>query len=552
MKKFFRQKFCGFSLIEIMVALIVVAIITSALMPIITKRLTLQSTIKNRISTNCSNLYPNGYCSMCYITPKQCIVCSIPCNDGEVKNNDECKCENCKTRHKDDNCANCNLKYCTQCENGYYLDDNHKCQPCPKGHYCYKNDKTSKMEKCPKGTANDKLAQSICTNCAASSSTSTGTYTDTLGNITCTPCSKGSYAATSASTSCSTCPAGYYCPDGKYIPCPKGSANSLTGQISCTNCVASSASIRGTYTNTTGKSYCDYCLSGQYSTGSGKTACNSCPAGYYCPDGKKIPCPSGTFSKGSATACSACASGTYSASGASSCLSCSSKFPNCKICNYNKCTQCQDGYTLSSDGTKCEKKGCPAKTLKISTSSGDLCVTQYNMGDAPEFPLAGVKIYGLGGRCSSYDKYCCWQGFTSPLGCNSSNGSYSGCNRTVCNHYAAEVICANLKYDNKKWRLPTNSELSYFYYASKDKGSSGLMICDRSSNGYYGFSACSGTSSGCDNASNSSCAPGYLWTSQLNKTSTAYRWDLYKGGWDYKSSSRLLPLSVRCVTEYKE
>ena len=481
MKKFFRQKFCGFSLIEIMVALIVVAIITSALMPIITKRLTLQSTIKNRISTNCSNLYPNGYCSMCYITPKQCIVCSIPCNDGEVKNNDECKCENCKTRHKDDNCANCNLKYCTQCENGYYLDDNHKCQPCPKGHYCYKNDKTSKMEKCPKGTANDKLAQSICTNCAASSSTSTGTYTDTLGNITCTPCSKGSYAVTSASTSCSTC-----------------------------------------------------------------------PAGYYCPDGKKIPCPSGTFSKGSATACSACASGTYSASGASSCLSCSSKFPNCKICNFNKCTQCQDGYTLSSDGTKCEKKGCPTKTLKISTSSGDLCVTQYNMGDAPEFPLTGVKIYGLGGRCSSYDKYCCWQGFTSPLGCNSSNGSYSGCNRTVCNHYAAEVICANLKYDNKKWRLPTNSELSYFYDASKDKGSSGLMICDRSSNGYYGFSACSGTSSGCDNASNSSCAPGYLWTSQLNKTSTAYRWDLYKGGWDYKSSSRLLPLSVRCVTEYKE
>ena len=264
-------------------------------------------------------------------------------------------------------------------------------------------------------------------------------------------------------------------------------------------------------------------------------------------------CPGGSYSSTTgASSCIKCSAGYYSNQGAASCTKCSTKYPNCKTCNNTQCIECETNYKLSDDKQKCEKR-CPNKTIEIDAGGKKLCVTQYNIGDASEFPLSGVSVVSTNSYCNGYSA-CCWRGgVTSNLNvCNADNGGYSGCRRPVCTHSAAQIVCANLKYDNRKWRLPTNSELSYFYYASKDKGSSGLMICDRSSNGYYGFSACSGTSSGCDNASNSSCAPGYLWTSQLNKTSTAYRWDLYKGGWDYKSSSRLLPLSVRCVTELKE
>ena len=64
--------YSAFSLVEISISLIVIAIILAALSPVITKRLTSTSTQKNKISTNCSSYFPqaSGYCAMCYINPK--------------------------------------------------------------------------------------------------------------------------------------------------------------------------------------------------------------------------------------------------------------------------------------------------------------------------------------------------------------------------------------------------------------------------------------------------------------------------------------------------
>lgn len=76
--------------------MIIIAIITAALTPIITKRLSATSTVKNRISTNCDSYYPEGYCSMCYITPKRCIICTKTCRSDEYKNVSDCICEPCK------------------------------------------------------------------------------------------------------------------------------------------------------------------------------------------------------------------------------------------------------------------------------------------------------------------------------------------------------------------------------------------------------------------------------------------------------------------------
>ena len=61
----------AFSLVEISVSLVVIAVILAALSPVITKRLTSTSTQKNKISTNCSSYFPQamGYCAMCYVNP---------------------------------------------------------------------------------------------------------------------------------------------------------------------------------------------------------------------------------------------------------------------------------------------------------------------------------------------------------------------------------------------------------------------------------------------------------------------------------------------------
>ena len=50
----------AFSLVEISISLIVIAIILAALSPVITKRLTSTSTQKNKISTNCSSYFPQA------------------------------------------------------------------------------------------------------------------------------------------------------------------------------------------------------------------------------------------------------------------------------------------------------------------------------------------------------------------------------------------------------------------------------------------------------------------------------------------------------------
>ena len=118
----------AFSLVEISISLIVIAVILAALSPVITKRLTSTSTQKNKISTNCSSYFPqaSGYCAMCYINPKKCIICTRSCNSDEFKNVDNCICESCKTKYNDSHCSRCNSQRCLQCDQGYYLDNNNK------------------------------------------------------------------------------------------------------------------------------------------------------------------------------------------------------------------------------------------------------------------------------------------------------------------------------------------------------------------------------------------------------------------------------------------
>lgn len=615
-----RKLLLAFSLVEISISLIVIAIILAALMPVITKRLTASATQRNKISTNCASLFPDasGYCAMCYVNPKRCIICTRTCNGDEFKNVDKCICESCRIKYSDTHCSRCNSQRCLQCDNGYYLDGNNKCVICPKGYYCYQDNSgsgingdsgTSVKKPCPKGYAAPNEGMSACVACSKSTSTIQGSVAINEGSINCTLCNNGYYASISSqTTSCNICPVGYYCPQGKIIECPKGYANNKEGQTNCTPCVKSTNTITGTYTLLAKQTQCNSCTNGNYASTSAQSQyCNSCPSGYYCPNGKIIQCPTGTYSTGgasscitcpngttssagasscltcatgcltcytttnnctnckagyyksgstckqcasgyysnaNATTCTKCANGYYSQAGASSCTKCSTKFANCKLCNYNKCIECEEGYKLSDDGTKCEKKNCPAKTVKVTTSSGDLCVTQYNMGDASEFPLSGVTVVSSNTNCGS--GICCWNGNTGRI-YTITNGNYSGRDRTVCTYNAAKTLCANLKYDNRTWRLPTRDELASFASYSINIGSSGLMLCDNYSG--YGSARCYYNNNACFGSSDSCCYPNYVWSSNDSRS-----YFLIRSSWSeyYCPICSKKAWSVRCVTRISE
>ena len=467
MYRIFRGRLFAFSLIEVMVALLVVAIIVAALAPVITKRMQRDIVGKSRISTSCSSLFPEGYCGMCYTAPKSCIVCTKVCGSDEFQNVSECSCVKCSIHHNDSNCTRCNSKYCVQCKQGYYLDSNNRCTICPKGYYCYQDNSNgingdggvSIKKPCPKGYAAPNEGMSACVACSKSTSGVQGSVAINEGSVNCTLCTNGYYASTQGqSVGCIKCPKGYYCPSGKLIACAKGyyCPSGSSSQKACpagkysssANASSCSTCPKGTYSNA-GASSCISCPKGSYSSNSGSSSCTKCAKGYYSSNtGSRscTKCSAGYYSNTGASSCTKCSAGYYSNSGAGSCSKCSDKFEHCVECSSSKCTKCEDGYEPSEDGQKCEKKGCPDKTVEIEAGGKKLCVTQYNMGDDASFPLSGVTTVSTGNNCSA--NACCWKGTTASH-CNSDNGGYSGCGRTVCTHPAAEIVCANLKYDDR-------------------------------------------------------------------------------------------------------
>ena len=308
--------------------MLVIAIILAALVPVITKRLQKSSIARNKISTNCSSLFPEGYCALCYLDSKDCIICTKTCNSDEFQDVSKYACVKCSIEHNDSNCTRCNSKYCTQCKNGYYLDNNNKCVKCPKGYYCYQSGESSLKSPCQKGYIAPGEGMSSCIACDKSTNTIQGSVATNTAMTSCTLCTNGYYSSTSAqSVSCNICPHGYYCPNGKLIPCSKG-YYCPQGSSSQKTCAA------GTYSQA-GSIGCTTCPKGTYSN-SGASSCTKCAAGY-------------CSSKTGASTCTECSAGYYSNAGASSCSVC----PSNHYCPQETSTplKCPDGYT-SDQGSK--------------------------------------------------------------------------------------------------------------------------------------------------------------------------------------------------------
>ena len=247
---------------------------------------------------------------------------------------------------------------------------------------------------------------------------------------------------------------------------------------------------------------------------------------------------------------SECSVGNY-LNGAT-CEPCRNHTANCSKCNSSTgaCSLCDDGYELNASGG-CDLTGCGAKAIKLKIDNEDYCMTKYNIGNSIvnekeiQVPAnSGVSIATAGasaadgGSCSGY---CCWAGTTSQ-NCTS-NSSYSGCTRTVCNFAAAEKICQNLVYNGyDDWVLPTHYQLNSINWTelSINRDTDGLMLCDSNSNS--GSTHCA-SSTLCLNARSSYCYPYFIWTD------TAYAH--YLGGGVHSSdnyaSQKDYAFGVRCI-----
>ena len=410
------KRLLGFSLIELTITMVVIAVITAAFAPTITKKMKSSSTAVVGLSTKCEQRV-NADCQLC--DKSGCVWCGLS-RSVPYKYVDE---KSCTHKNCDSNCLRCSGPgaSCLQCSPGYYLSSG-QCLDCPAGKYCLGGNKApincpigtyqpsagahASCINCPIGKYQSGVGKTSCDNCAA------GKYQDAEGQSSCVNCPIGKYQSSVGKTSCDNCAAGKYqdavgqssckdCPGGQYqdkigqsscIQCPLNyacSASAVTGacgvgqgsKLNVRTCASCPANCKDCEDN----SVCQLCNPKYYlSSGS----CVGCPAMKYCPGDSKTPydCPGGTFSVAKSETCSAC--DHYGA--------------QCIACNESRCTQCATNYTLNAS-YKCQLTECP------------------------------YGKYLLGGQCVTCNAgYYCPGGISDRLECPANK--WSGEGQNVCNN----------------------------------------------------------------------------------------------------------------------
>ena len=485
-----KSKKFGFSLIELLISLIVISLIAAAFSPVISKKLKSGglsigvgfggSGGIGPISIACDDIDED--CNLCY--GNSCLICSKDCNSqGEYINVSTCKCENCAEIEHAQTCeynSEHNKGIATLCDDGYYIEEEDE-------------DNFGTCQPCPAGRTCNGSADWNC---------NPGAY---LNNDTCEPC-----------------PAGSYCADGQDIKqCPVGTYSNANA-LSCSTCSA------GTYNKTTGQQ-----------------TCANCTAGYYCQGGSHIEiCPIGTYSNPKASSCTTCADNYYADSeGSTSCKAC---IEGCNNCNKQtgECLGCENGYTYQNGN---------CLTHMNFVKIGSVYWTRRNAGDAngPVIPNT-VNIYNVNtSTCtkgaSSTSATCgntvptCWKGTTSSNCSASSSTGYSGCNRTVCNWYAANLICTN-----NSMSLPTEEQINSLRKISSTTSAykqHAADFCDLNS-GTALYSKCYPDQNVCSGADSNTCYP-YIIRSSSIKYYILSNGDL-SGPLNYYSQT--WAESVRCIS----
>ena len=264
-------------------------------------------------------------------------------------------------------------------------------------------------------------------------------------------------------------------------------------------------------------------------------SCSPCPAGSYCTgDTPPIPCAPGTYQKlAGQVSCNSCPDLTYASNeGAVSCLSCTDGCASCdKTTGY--CNSCLQGYHMEEDTNSCY----PEMEI-LGTASGYWTMKDPGAIGGPSIPNA-VNICTAGAACSGGGSSAtCWQGNTGGADRNNSTG-IDGCTRTICNWYAANLICANvgmgLPTSTQLQTLGTNPSPIYMGVSTGSSGTkntsfwyipmqnieynaAGVNLCST-----YGSSAtyskCPDSAGACAGAGQSQrCAPSIVWGASKDNT----------------------------------
>ncbi len=307
---------------------------------------------------------PTNLGTGCSATSLSESACSrIDCFDGKYSNKDGRSCATCpspynKSNHNSTSISDCMIilsegqyiAYPTAtsvstCEAGYYSEaltvvyygSSNSCTKCPKGYACSGGKKSA---------------------CVASDATTTGTYTNAEGKISCTSALGGYYTSKAAADSAFPCPKGYACPSGKKIAC-----------------TASTNTSAGGYTDSTGLGSCKTPGTGYYAASTAAEKQTTCIADHYCTGGKIIPCPDGKHSGNGVSSSSSC----HYYCNVSNCSSCGSD--NC-------CSSCNSGWHKS--GCSCEKDsssggstggGCFLAGTNVKTLLGDKAINDLFIGE---------------------------------------------------------------------------------------------------------------------------------------------------------------------------
>ena len=173
----------GFSLIEVLIALIIISLVTSAMAPVISKKLIATGafiTVKGGGSAFCDAgqyLEDSGSCADC---PKGFFCVNnekIQCLEGQI--------------------SDVAQSACTTCENGFYANETQdKCIKCEAGNYCTQGKKTT----CPDGSISTE-GQYFCTSCPE------GYYCQNGEQKSCE--SKFTNCTTCTQSTCLACKSGY-------------------------------------------------------------------------------------------------------------------------------------------------------------------------------------------------------------------------------------------------------------------------------------------------------------------------------------------------------
>ncbi len=441
----------GFSLVEIIVALIIISCIMAAFAPLITKKLKSSNvTIAvSEVTTKCNKF--SSDCNLCY--PQKCIMCSKNCAYSEYKNNNMCTCVACNSFSS--NCVTCNESGCTKCNPGYGLKDG-SCEICSKGYY---SNGTTVCLPCEIGKYQNEEGKNTCKPCES------GRYQDEEAKDICKIPPDGTYQDLSGQSTTKICPIDYYCTNGIKTQCSAGKgANEGSG--SCTLCSSKISNCA----ECSNLSECTKCNSGYY-LNSTKT-CSICALDNYCDGLSQIQCPSGQ----------------YANIGASSCSSCSSKWENCTACTSSGCSECKENYTLK-DG-KCTKEvltqaDCDkirSGLIFISLGTDEthaVCVTSDNVWGDERISTWGSNLTPIRYNAECSDGKCSFHmysgyGYTDCTNCSSGIWVVSG-------NYA-DFLCSTLTNNvNATFRLLNYDELIII----SNKYAKALNLCTAENGGTY-------------------------------------------------------------------